>query len=267
MAGTTIPSITADGFAQRLAATYPNGWASPEAMQPGGVFYALHKMVGGGLSFVLGAVAYALGSTRVQTAAAPELDLASQDFFGSALPRLPGESDTAYRARIEQKLLFDFSFNCGATRQSVIDAIENVTGLAPRVIEPWRPMDTGVIDGQPGAGMMFLDCDSPEAPARITDPIFYQGFIETILPTIPVLGGNPLPCMDVGMAPSGLYTDTAGSSMFDFTEPVPPGEQAVYDAINSTKVFGTIAWTNFTQPIPPPAAPIIVSDSGVELTP
>jgi hypothetical protein len=88
MAGpTTVPVITDDGFAARQAADFPNGWARPEAKQPGGILYALLKTLGGQESFVLTEFAYALGSTRIETAVNGELDLASADFFGTMLPR------------------------------------------------------------------------------------------------------------------------------------------------------------------------------------
>ena len=197
-----------------------------------------------GGSSVTGSLQYAWASTRIQIAEGNALDLAADDFFGTVIERVPGEPDGAFRTRILMALA---NLGQGATRQSVSNAIQAVTGAVPRIVEPWSPGDTGVIDGEPGAGMMFYDVDTAVTPGRITDPsLAYQGFVDTVLPEFPVLGGNPLPCMDVGIAPDGLYFDVAGSSMFDFLGSVATGAQAVYDAINRTKVFGTVVWVRFS---------------------
>lgn len=247
---TVFPTLDADDFATRQGAVFPNGWVSPEARQPGGIFYALMKSIGGQQAFVLSALIYALEATRVQTAVGDALDLVSEDFFGDALPRAPGESDDSFRTRIEAGLTADFVTASGATRAAVSFAVQTITGVAPRIIEPWRPLDTGVIDGGPGTGMMFMDADCVQAPAIITDSsLAYQGFLQSIIPPIQLLDGNPLPCMDVGEAASGLYTDTAGSSMFDFDGSISLGEQAVYDAINARKTFGTVVWTQFVSSV------------------
>lgn len=188
-----------------------------------------------------GALQYAAAATRVQTAMNGALDLAALDFLDNTFRlRVTGETDAAFRARVLAALL-----PSGATRAAVSAAVASVTGVIPRIIEPWRPQDTGVIDGVwvDGQlfGAMYLDIDTVETPARLTDPgLGYQGFIESILPGIPVLGGNPLPCLD-----DGMYTDTAGCSMFDFDESVPLGAELVYDAINAKKVYGTVAWVRF----------------------
>jgi hypothetical protein len=238
---TTYAPLTADQFAARIAANFPNGWASPEAKQPGGAAYGLFSTLGTPMSFESGALDYAFDACLIETAENGALDGKALDFFGTglyALPRNPGETDAAYSVRLLGALLPE-----GATRKAVSDAVQAVTGQAPRIIEPWRPSDTGVIDGHPGAGMMFYDVDNVVTPARYTDPgLGYQGFIQTILPLAQPFGNNPTPVYDE-------YTmnyDVAGSSMLDATSgAVPLGEQAVYNAINRAKCEGTIAWVQF----------------------
>lgn len=185
-----------------------------------------------------GSLQYAWAAVRAQTAEGDALDLAAEDFLGNTVLRVSGEPDASYRQRLLAVLA---NLGQGATRQAVSNAISAITGIVPRIVEPWSPADTGVIDGLPGAGMMFFDIDTVRTPARLTDPgLAYQGFIESILPGIPVLAGNPLPCMD-----DGIYTDIAGCSMFDFDRSVPLGAQLVYDVINAKKVYGTVAWVRF----------------------
>ena len=215
-----------------------------------------------------GSLQYAAAAMRIQTAVGKALDDASKDFLGDDLPRYSGEADAPYRVRVLAALL-----PSGATRAVISAAVERVTGVVPRMIEPWRPSDTGVLDGvvtsnltwdaanvfldTPGfvwdsgeksIGAIYLDVDSAVWPGRLTDPgLRYQGFIETTLPTIPLLGGNPLPCLD-----DGIYLDAAGSSAFDFEGSVPLGAQLVYDAINRVKVDGTVAWVRFGSSVPAP---------------
>lgn len=227
---TTVPQITADGFARRMAAVFPNGWASPDDLSPGGVLYGLFATIGGGLTFEVGALTYALGATRIQTAIDGALDLASMDYFGGALPRNSGELDPSYEARITAALL-----PSGATRSAVVAAVEAATGHPCRAIEPWAPSDTGCW------GRFFWNVDTPATPFRWTNPgMEFQGFIDCVLPSPAFLGGNPAPCYD-----SSFYWGIAGSSFIDPNTTTTLGAQAVYNAINMAKVYGTIIWVKF----------------------
>lgn len=241
---TIYTPLTPAQFAQRMAGLFPNGWASPEDKQPGGVAYGVFYTLGTPLSFESGALGYAFDACLIETAQNGALDGKALDFFGSgfyAIPRNPGESDAAYSARLLAALLPE-----GATRKAVSDAVQAVTGQAPRIIEPWRPSDTGVLDGLPGAGMMFYDIDNVVTPGLMTDNgLGYQGFIQSILPLAQPFGNNPTPTFDE-------YTmnfDVAGSSMLDAASgATPQGAQAVYNAINRAKCEGTIAWVQFVAP-------------------
>jgi hypothetical protein len=241
---TTYTPLTAQQFGARMASLYPAGWASPEAKQEGGAVRGVMDTLGISLAFEAGALGYVFAATLIETAQNGALDGKALDFFGSgfyALPRNPGESDAAYLVRLLAALLPG-----GATRAAVSAAVQAVTGQAPRIIEPWRPSDTGVIDGAPGAGMMFLDIDNVVTPALITDnSLGYQGFIQTILPLAQPFGNNPTPVIDEYT----INLDVAGSSMLDAASGAAPlGEQSVYNAINRAKCEGTIAWVQFVAP-------------------
>ena len=264
---TTLPVISPAQFAQRLAANFPTGWSSQEAKYTvDGVLFNVLQMIGTELNFELDtSLAYAMDATRLQTATDGALDLASLDFFGPAptspfaLPRLSGEGDPAFLARIEDALL-----PTGDTRTALFNAIEAATGFAPRLIEPWSPADTGVWDGGAGAGMMFWDVDTEETPFRWTDQnLNYQGFAECILPLTEPFGDNPTPCYDVS---TGFYWDLPnqhGAWLIDPEPPISGGEDAVYNVINRTKVFGTIVWVKFVSPRPGPPPTYLTNDSGV----
>lgn len=237
MAGTTVTLLTEAEFAARMARSIPTGWASPQAKQAGGVLYGLLETMGAELSFAQSALAYALGSTRIQTATSPELDDASKDYLGGALPRLPGETDAAFSARIIAAL-----FPTGATREAIIAALTALTGVTPRVIEPWRVTDTGAWD----AGISYWDIDTQANPAIWTDTSrWYQGFIVTPAPPVSVTGAQPLQCFDRGNGANGAYWDVPGYGFFEI-EAVP--QDAVYAKLLATHVEGTLCWVKIQSP-------------------
>lgn len=248
---TTIPTITAAQFAARLAANFPPGWASPEAKNSaGGALHNLLLMFGAPLAFVDGALQYAANATRIPTAQDTALDLASLDFFGSgsyAIPRNSGESDAGYRTRLLAAMLPP-----GATRPAMFSTLQAITGYAPRLIELWRPFDTGVIDGvggpaAAGVGTQYWDVDTVVTPGRWADPgLRYQALIECVLPLTQPFGNNPTPAWDN----FNSYWDTPGSAFIDSPPVAVGGEQLIYDAINRVKCLGTVCWVRF---VPPPS--------------
>lgn len=261
---TTVPTLTAAQFAQRLAANFPPGWSSQEAKsQPRNVLYSVLLMIGTQDEYLNGLMQYGDDATRVQTAQDGALDLAGLDYFGNgpyALPRHDGETDDAYRARLLAAML-----PAGATRPAMYNALLGVTGFPPRLLELWRPYDTGVWDGVggPGAagvGTMYWDVDTVVTPFRWADPgLRYQALIECVLPLVQPFGNNPTPCLDFT-----IFWDSPGSSFMD-TPPIPTlnGQQLVYSAINRTKCEGTICWTTFV-PAPPVAPAVSWDQPGVD---
>jgi ABC-type nickel/cobalt efflux system permease component RcnA len=84
------------------------------------------------LSFLYSLYAYAKLQARIATATDGWLDLISADFFGNTLPRIPGEIDNSYRARIRARLVQE-----KATRSAISQAVQQLTGYAPQIFEPW----------------------------------------------------------------------------------------------------------------------------------
>ncbi len=114
--------------------------------------------------------------SRMATATAGFLDLASGDLFGGTLPRRAGEADDDFRARIGRALR-----RLRATRAGLVEAAAE-TGSLAQVFEPARPTDTGVYGGPGlawgvaggwGSLVMPLEClvvlqpDTPEARAAL----------------------------------------------------------------------------------------------------
>jgi len=118
----------------RLQALLPQGWFPDTAP----VRDALLSGFAWTLSLIYSLIQYAQLQTRIATATGGFLDLISYDFFGNNLPRNQQEMDAPFRSRIIATL-----FRPKATRPGMIAVLTALTGRAPLIFEPARPLDTG----------------------------------------------------------------------------------------------------------------------------
>jgi hypothetical protein len=140
--GASVQSVGIDNGAglnsniiARLQKWLPTGWFPNKI---GTRIFATLAGFSAALSTVLAQINYVKLQTRIKTATDGFLDLISWDYFGPSLPRLTNEQDKAFRVRILANLL-----RPRATRAGMIAAITSLTGNAPIVVEPKRPLDTG----------------------------------------------------------------------------------------------------------------------------
>ncbi|MDE2470429.1 MAG: hypothetical protein KGL35_17210 [Bradyrhizobium sp.] len=127
---------TADIFA-RLKTALPLRWfgtASDSVPVIDSVLWGIASL----LAFAYSLYAYAKLQTRILTATDTWLDLIAWDFFGGTVVRSSGQSDASFRATILANM-----FRAKATRQAIADILTQLTGVAPTIIETWRPADTG----------------------------------------------------------------------------------------------------------------------------
>lgn len=165
--------------------------------------------------------------TRIQTATGGFLDIIATDFFGRRLRRKTGQTDAVFRKRIIAEIL-----RPRATRPSVVQVLEDLTGRTPIIFEPSRPADTGAWNngatlgyGQAGAyGSLLLP---------------YQAFVTAFRPSgtgIPNVAGYNMPAGAYSV-PShieyGALSQVQGAVL----------DSDIYDAINSVRPAGTIMWT------------------------
>lgn len=214
----------------RLLATYPKPWTSDQARQPGGVLYSLlDSLFAYDLVFILNGLIYVQQSTRIKTAVNGALDIISEDYFGNGLPRLNGESDSQFRARILAALL-----QPRVTRQAIYNAILQLVGLPPRMIEPWIPGDTCAWDA-----LSYWDTDDITYPFRWGDAATaWQGFIIAQEPLFTVTGGIPVPCWD-----DGFFFDSAQTYWLDRTqEQELTSTGALIQLLLAFKAAGTMIW-------------------------
>lgn len=267
---TQLPTYSGADFAKMMAKLFPNGWASSDQANPptsgnAGVLYSLFLATGSGLEFLLGALQYAKNSILITTATAPELDLASEDFFGSALPRPAGMSDAVFATLIKANL-----FPRAATRATLEQALILLTGKTPRMLEPWSPGDTGAWGisywGGVGAGAQltteggiglttesglsllaeapYTDPDTAATPSRWGSPgLRYQGFIETAQASGSAASGNPPPSWNEPFYwDKGPGLDPAPPPPGGFTPISPVYTQNLYTLLTKLHAEGTIVW-------------------------
>jgi hypothetical protein len=207
-----LPDLAATDFANRLLRLFPNGWLSDAAQVPGGVAYATFLGIGTPLDYNLAQFQFVAAGLRIKLAYGSALDVISTDYFGNGLPRLPGETDTAFRARILAQLL-----RPRVTKAAVGAAILAAVGVSPIVCEPWSVGYTLCWDLNG-----YWSTDSQQnAPARWGDMIPFTGFIDISAPVNMATGGFPVYAYDIGFSwdiPTGAW-DLAGFTPTPALEP------------------------------------------------
>ncbi|PZP48557.1 MAG: hypothetical protein DI601_00270 [Azospirillum brasilense] len=168
---------------------------------------------------------------RLRTAEGAQLDQIATDFLGAAVQREEGEDDESLRTRLRIELL-----RPKATRRAVIQAIEDVTGETPVVVEPARPADIGgygVARGY-GVGGRYGSLRLP-----------YQAFITSyrpIAPGVPSVNGWTGTIAGWGR---GLGMWLSGR---DVAERIP--DRRVMRVIARTMPAAGVAWVQFTSRVP-----------------
>jgi hypothetical protein len=123
-----------DDMQRRLLAALPNGWFADEAPILSGLLGGLANA----WAWVHGLLAYVRQQTRITTATDGWLDLIARDYGGPAWGRQTGETDVAFRSRIQRNLQA-----LSGTRAALIATLTSLTGRTPVVFEPAYPPDTG----------------------------------------------------------------------------------------------------------------------------
>jgi hypothetical protein len=208
----------ATDFQSRIIAVLPR-WFDDIASDPviGGVIAAGACMY----AQVYTLLTYVRPQTRIATATDGWLDLASQDYFGTTLPRRPNEQDGPFRARLLAAL-----FPQRATRPGMLKALTILTGTAPVIFEPWRPADAYCV-GYSGVGLTPIG--SYQMPA--------QALISVTLPA--GAGG-------AGIGGVGTNYGGVGSPYFAAADTSELAgvitNQDVYDTANAFKAEGTVMY-------------------------
>jgi len=177
-------------------------------------------------AFVYSLYAYAKWQTRILTATDGWLDMISTDYFGTSLQRSANQTDASFRARIIINL-----FRERGTRKAITKVLTDLTGRAPIIFEPQRPLDTGAY-GAPNSGYGVAGGYGCLA-------IQYQAFVVAYRQKssgIPNVAGYGIPTSGYSIASQANY-----SSISQVIGAIPDSD--IYSAIDSVKPAGTIVWT------------------------
>jgi hypothetical protein len=123
---------------RRLQSYLPRDWFGDLTQTP--ILNALLAGAASSLSLMYMLIMFFWAQTRLQTSSGGWVDMWAADFLGTSLPRKPGESDSSYIARIQISL-----FQQRATRPAMIKVLTQLTGRAPIIFEPSRPLDSGCL--------------------------------------------------------------------------------------------------------------------------
>jgi hypothetical protein len=210
----------------RLSERIPKGWFG--SVHP--ILDAVLQGIAAALAGVYSCYAYMVMQTRLQTSTDGWLDMAAADYFGpNGLPRLPNESDATYRTRIKINIIRE-----RATRNAVIKILTDLTGRAPTIVEPQRPLDTGAYGYALGYGV---------AGAYGSLLMGYQAFVTAYRPT-----GTGIPFVQGYGTSVGGYSQPSQAEYADLSQVVGAvSDAAIYAAVDSVKPYGTIIWTRISN--------------------
>jgi hypothetical protein len=185
---------------------------------------------------------YVAKQRRIGTATDINLDIVSNDYLGTTLPRRSGETDDAFRQRIKLSI-----FREQGTRKAVSDAVTVLTGYTPRIFEPRNASDTGGWGARGSHTYTGMAYGSAGGWGSYHLP--FQAFVQAAAPTVASTAGVQ------GYAKRGVFAPAIGgygvgaieytSGQVTFTS---ASDQEVYNAINAVKPIGTIMWVT-TKPV------------------
>ena len=206
---------------RRILSLLPQSWFANGAPVLNGLVAGLAYTA----AFIYSLIMYSVLQTRILTASDGWLDLIAGDFFGSSLMRSANQSDASFRAMIQASL-----FRERATRNGMIGVITALTGKAPLITEPERPLDTGVYGALCGYGV---------AGAYGSVLIPFQCFMIVSRPH-----GTGIPYVAGYGISTGAYRTPSQSEYADLSMSTNGiSDAAIYAAIDATKPAGTIIWT------------------------
>lgn len=102
VAGYRSPSLSQAGYAAEQAAKWPMGpgWFGPAARAPGGIAYAIAYGIAGALASLDLSAQEELQRLRLWSATGSDIDSWAADFLNGWFPRVSGETDASFTARV-----------------------------------------------------------------------------------------------------------------------------------------------------------------------
>lgn len=210
-------------FERRLKSLIPRGWV----LRTAPIFDAVLGGLGDSLANFYTLLKSVKQQTRIATASGWFLDLIGWDFLGTNYLRKNKETDDRWRARIVREVL-----RPRATRLGIETALEDLTGLTPKIYEPWNAADDGGGYGAVGGGIAYGQSGyygSVVLPAQVFVTAYKTG-----LSGIPNITGY-------GYGNGGYGTGTiAYASLTEVEGEISDAE--IFDCVHQNIAAGAKAW-------------------------
>lgn len=218
------PVGSVSDFVSRLRGRFPRGWAGNAVKAP--IFAALLLGMATAHANFYALTQFAGQMVYLQSSTGGWLDTWAYDFFGTFLLRNPGEIDASFLARIKSTL---FAPTC--TRESVITAVENISGLTPVLVEPWRGPDTFAL----GVDTFALGVSGSGRLGSLDMP--YQAYLY-----LPGVSGNASG-MPLGVQPFALSSTASGNYLGETVQDV--SIDNILSTVNRVRPIGVTVFVNF----------------------
>ncbi len=209
----------------RLQSYLPRGWFGDLTQAPiiGGLLAGIASV----FAIMYTLIMFFWAQMRLQTSTGGWIDIWASDFLGSSLPRKPNESDASYIARIKIAI-----FQQRATRPAMISVLTQLTGRAPIIFEPARPLDSGCMGANTGVASFC----GVSRMGSIAAP--FSCLITAFRPL--VTGGSAGAAYCNAAAWSALATSLSHGYTGSLSEEVTAASDAdIYAAINATRPIAT----------------------------
>ena len=220
---------------QRVLMVMPRRWWTWKATIQGWIIGGLSDSASWAYSWFV----YALQQSRIATSTGPFLDIIAYDYLRRYLTR-QGMSDVLFRTVIMATILQE-----RVTRFGMIQALTNILGVAPQVIEPWHTGDCGgygspnVAYGRAGAwGSIAL-------PGQVFMKLSITGLLPRGVPNATGYGGYAGGYYGSGTGTYGHIGTDAGAIEYVGSAVAQIGvtDRIIYRIIKFTRPTGVICWT------------------------
>jgi len=209
----------------RLQSYLPRGWFGDLTLAP--ILNGVLNGIANSLSVAYALIMFFMAQTRLMTSSGGWVDLWASDFLGTTLLRRTGETDASYIARIQVAI-----FQQRGTRPAMVKVLTQLTGRAPVIFEPARPLDTGCLGANTGVNSF---CGVARM-GSIACP--FSCLITAYRPQI--TGGSAGAAYMNAITHSALSTPLSAGYMGSLTQESSIASDAdIYEAINATKPIAT----------------------------
>lgn len=222
-------AFDAASWSLRIRRVLPRGWFAEPGSTP--ILDGVLAGLGYAHAQLSSWIAFSRLQLRLATATDDFLDGLCADFLGTRVYRADGETDVAFRVRIRREIL-----RTRATRAAMTQALVDLTGQVPLIVEPGNTSDCG---GYDIGGVGF------DAGGAWGDPgLAFQTFITAYRPHVGGIAGVDGFDGSLGGWDTGAFEYVSPDQVSGVSD------DDIYGVIEATRPAATVCWVRLTS-IPP----------------